>query len=164
MAEHAADHLSYWLQLKLEHKDLLGQIRHWDNLKVAMDETAIWVKDFTAAQLETNLLKSIPFARLFYSKDEFLYAKGSLLPSCRQPAFLWTPIARALPLSLPRLNHNFFEVGATYPVHLVPAAGEQAPVALLIDIAAANPYIQTAAAARLQHLQWVMLNESQALV
>jgi hypothetical protein len=79
MAEDTSNNLVYWLQLKLVHKEYLGAIRHWDNLKMATDKDHLWVKDFTAVQLDSAALKSIPFTALFYCKDDQLFLKGSLL-------------------------------------------------------------------------------------
>lgn len=164
MAEDPADDLVYWLEIGLVHKDFLGQIRHWDNLKMATEEQSIWVKDFTATQLEATDLKSVPFARLYYCKDNLLFPKGSRLPERKMPSFLWTPIARALPVFPPGLNHHFFGIEEQVKVQLVPGEEEQPACALLVDRTTAHEYIVNAPAARLMPLRWATVNERQALI
>jgi hypothetical protein len=163
VAEDIANHIVYWLQLKAHQKNYLGHIRHWDNLKMAVDAENIWVKDFTAAQLEATDLKCVPFAQLFYCKDNLLFPKGSLLPACKLPSLLWTPIERALPVELAGFNHNFFGIAQQQMIQLVPAVQEQKATILLTDINLANDYIINAPAIRLQPLQWTLINNKEVL-
>lgn len=163
MAEDITNHIVYWLQIKVQQKDYLGQIRHWDNLKMAIDADNIWVKDFTAAQLEAADLKCIPFTQLFYCKDNLLFPKGSLLPTGKLPSLLWTPIERALPVELAGFNYNFFGINQLQIIQLVPDGKEQKATILLTAINLANDYIVNAPAIRLQPLQWALINNKEAL-
>ena len=164
MAEDVADDIVYWMEIAMQHKDFLGQVRHWENVKIATDEGAIWLKDFTGWQLQHRLLQSIPFTRFYYCRDNLLFPKGSLLPSRKLPQLLWTPIERAFPLSLEGFNHNFFGVHQQQAIQLVPAEAAQPATVLLTNIVAANKYITTAPAIRLLHLQWVLINKEMALI
>lgn len=164
MEEDIANDLTYFLQLDLQHKAFLGQLRHWDNLKMATDEGIIWVKDLTAAQLGKVELKSVPFAHLFYAKDNLLFPIGSLLPSRKLPALLWTPVERALPIILQDFNHNLFDIDAQVPLRLLPSAEEQLASVLITGVAAAGSYIETAPAARLQRLKWTVINTEAILL
>jgi len=164
MAEDITNGLSWWLHLDIKHKNFLGQVRHWDNLKVAVDGDSVWVKDFTATQLESTALQRIPFMHLYYCKDNLLFPKGSLLPDRRQPSFLWTPIERALPVTLPGFNHNCFGVQQKQLIRLVPMEEEQVATVLLVDVNIAGTYIETAPAARLQRLHWTLVNDTTALL
>jgi hypothetical protein len=82
MAENFADYL---VKLSVEHKDFLGQIRHWDNLKLAVELTDIWIKNFTETQLNSAELLSIPFISIYVCKDNLIFPKGSLLPLKKMP-------------------------------------------------------------------------------
>ena len=164
MAENITDDITSWLELNIRHKDYLGQVRHWDNLKVATDAESIWVKDFTSTQLEAPELRSIPFASLYFCKDNLLFPKGNLLPSRKQPAFLWTPIERALPIQLNGFNHNFFRLHQQQLIELVHTEEEQNASVLLTDIDTADRYIINAPAVRLKPLQWTLVNNSEVLV
>ncbi|MGC4104123.1 hypothetical protein [Ferruginibacter sp.] len=164
MAEDTADDLIYWLKIDIEHKNYLGRLRHWDNLKMATDAQCVWVKDFTAQQLSSAELKSIPFAALYYCKEDKLFPKGSLLPERKLPVFLWTPVERALPVELQGYNHNFFGIHQQQPLRLVPCEEEQKATVLLTGIQTAHDYIVTAPSVRLKNLQWLLINNNEALI
>ena len=149
----------FFLKIHSEHKELLATIRSWDNLKVAFDSSYIWVKDFTLKQLESSELHQIPFAVLYELKENLLFVKGSLLPSQKLPSgLLWTPILRALPLELPSLNHNFFGIHEQVSLRIIASEAERQAFVLVTTFAAAETYINTAAAFRLEKLQWVVID------
>lgn len=164
MAENFADDLTWFLQLDVKHKDFLGPIRHWDHLKMAMDESNIWVKNFTLAQLEMVELKSVPFATLFYAKDNYLFPKGSLLPACKIPSLLWTPIDRALPIKLEGFNHNLFEIPGQVKMRLVPSEEQQHACAMLTDFQTAAYFIERAPDYRLKPLSWTIVGSNQVFI
>ncbi|MES2775514.1 MAG: hypothetical protein V4722_15165 [Bacteroidota bacterium] len=163
MAADAPNHIIL-LEIPLQHKELLGQLRHWSNLKIASGEDSIWVKDFTDLQLDSTELKAIPFTHLFEVKDNLLFLKGSLLPSKKLPPFLWTPIERALPVVMPPLNHNFFELPQKVPIRLEQVEIEQEASAMLVEIKDADLYMQSAPAVRLQPIEWIIIGGSLALM
>ena len=102
MGEDFENHL---IQIETVHKEYLGQIRHWDNLKIASETNYIWIKKFTELQLASAELKSIPFTKTFVCKDNLLFPKGSLLPFKKMPNLLWTPIERALRIETVSYTH-----------------------------------------------------------
>lgn len=164
MAADIEDDVMYLLQLHLQYKDFLAQIRHWDNLKMATADESIWVKDFTAAQLEKAELRSVPFAKLFYAKNNILFPLGSLLPAGKMPALLWTPVERALPVKPEGFNHNLFTLPPTAPLRLLPSSEEHQASVLVTSIDIAGNYIETAPAARLHRLQWTVINNTEVLL
>jgi hypothetical protein len=165
MAENASNDITYFLLLNEVHKADLGTIRVWSNLKVAFDEKHIWVKDFTPDQIHSIEVKSIPYKTIFYSKEAKLYLQNSLLPDRNIPAsLLWTAIDRALPVSLPDFNHNYFGVQEQIKIKIIPSEKEADACALLTTLDVLKSYIETAPAVRLQHIQWTILNKKNVLL
>ncbi len=165
MAKDAANNVTVILRVPLTHKDDLGSIRHWTNLKVAVAGDWCWVKDFTPAQQAAAELKILPFKTVFHLHGNQLFPEGSLLPLTNMPGgLLWTPVEKALPVTMPSLNHNFFGQEQSIAVRLLPAAQEHPPVALLAEMDALAGYIDTAPAIRLQSLAWVLLPPGRALL
>jgi MoxR-vWA-beta-propeller ternary system domain bpX2 len=164
MAENIADDLTYFLQLDVQNKDFLSPIRHWNNLKVGIEEGSIWVKNFTEKQLGMVELKSIPFATLYYSKDNYLFPAASLLPARKVPSLLWSPADRALPIKLEGFNHNLFEIPGQIKIRLVPSEDEQQACALLTDSHTAGCYIEKAPAFRLNPLSWAVIGNNQIFI
>lgn len=165
MAENAADELSYVLEIRREHRHYLAQIRHWQHLVVAEDAVCCRVTGFTPQQAESATVKSIPFARLFHLRNGWLFRLNGLVPEKELPASTeFVPIAKALSLTLPAFNHNYFGIQQRIPVQLVPGSGEQPACGMLVSVAALGSYLVTASAVRLRPLQWCLLNRSLALV
>ncbi len=151
----------FLLEIEIQHKDFLGSIRHWDNLKVGFDEQSIWIKDFTDQQLYLSELQQIPFKEIYEVKDNLLFIKGSLLPTKKMPSgLLWSPILRALPVGLPSLNHNYFGIDEQVKISVLPSEQEKEAHALLTDYATAKQYIESAPSVRLSPLQWTIINHN----
>lgn len=149
----------FFLKISSEHKELLATIRSWDNLKVAFDASYIWVKDFTPQQLDSSELHQIPFAVIYELKENLVFVRGSLLPSQKLPSgLLWTPILRALPLEVPSFNHNFFGINEKVSLKIIASEAEQEAFVLITTVEEAETYITTAAAIRLEKLQWVVVD------
>lgn len=163
MAENSSNHMIFWLELDLKYKSFLGQIRHWNNLKMAIDNQSIWIKDFSQTQLESTELKSIPFAKLYRCQDNLLFHKNSLLPARKMPAFLWTPIDRALPVELENYNHNFFGISEQQLIRLVASEEEKNATVHLVKITVADPFINTAPAVRLKSIRWARVGSQYAV-
>lgn len=161
MAENFTDHL---VQIESVHKEHLGQIRHWDNLKIATEGNYIWIKNFTEWQLSSAELLSIPFTKTFVNKDNLLFPKGSLLPFRKMPNLLWTPIERALSIELSNFNHNFFGIHQSLEIKLISTEPEQKATVLLVNIHTSNKYIVNASAIRLNPLKWVLIDNENALI
>ncbi|MFT3680427.1 MAG: hypothetical protein QM791_09160 [Ferruginibacter sp.] len=164
MAENTADHLIHLLEIDVAHKDFLSQVRHWDNLKMATADSSIWVKDFTADQLQHASLRSIPFTRLYYLKDNLLFPAGSLLPERKLPSLLWTPIERALPIVIDNIQHSLSQLPVSIKVKLIPVEEEQNVSILVTGMEMAGKYIETAPAVRLQPLEWTLLNNGRVFI
>jgi hypothetical protein len=163
MAENIAEDLVYFLEIEIVHEDFLGQIRHWDNLKMATDAHSIWLKNFTEDQLKSVELKSIPFVHIYVSTDNFLFPLGSLLPNKKVPNLLWTPINKALKVNFAGYNHNFFGLNQSVKIQLVPSETETKATALLINVNLANDYIISSASVRLKSLQWLLVDKINVL-
>lgn len=163
MAIDSANSVAYFLSLPLQHKDYLGAVRHWDNLKVGIEEDLIWVKDLTTVQVDSVEIKSIPHKTLYYSNGPFLCRQGSLLPDRALPSLLWTPIERGLPIELPAFNHHYFGLSEKVAIRLMPTDEEQEAYANLVSMEALQHYVETAPAVRLQKIQWVIVNEKALL-
>lgn len=164
MAENPADGLIWYLETDQIHQDHLGAIRHWGNLKVATDNGTVWIKDFTGEQIDSVAVKSIPFSKIYYQKDHLLFLRGHLLPVCKVPSLLWTPIERALPVVLPDENHNFFGIGSIIRPTLIPSVHERPAFALLTPISRLQQFMETTSSIRLRGLQWTVLDKELALI
>lgn len=163
MAENIANDLVHLLEINIKHKDFLGQIRHWDNLRLATNDQCIWIKDFTDTQLESVVLKSIPFTCLYECRENLLFPKGSLLPKMKMPNLLWTPMEKALPVKLDNYNYNYFGVQQKYAIKLMESTIEQKATVLLVDKFQANDYIINASKIRLQCIKWIAIGSNEAL-
>jgi len=151
----------YFLEIKKEHKDFLGSIRHWDNLKTAFETDIIWIKDFSLEQINAAEIQQIPYKKVYELKEHLLFEKNSLLPSKKLPSgLLWTPILRALPFSLPKFNHNYFGIDQKLQISIKPSEAIKEAYALLVDYNELKLYIETAPKFRLEPLQWVVLDKS----
>ena len=163
MAADTADHITRYMLLQLAHKEQLGSIRHWSNLKLGFEAGHIWIKDLTAEQLQSKEIRSIPFKQLFYQNGTQLFPEGSMLPAMPVPALLWTPAQRALPLSLPALNRLKIQPGSIIP-RLCTSAKECEAWALICDLELLARYALQAPPLRLHHLQWTILGSRKALI
>lgn len=147
-------------EIDKSHKQLLGSIRHWENVKIAFTDTAIWLKDFSLEQINMADLQQIPHLVSYEVRDNLLFLSGSLLPTKKVPsALLWSPIRRALPVELPGLNHNFFGINEKVAVQIVKSETEKEASAVLTSIATAKEYIATAPEVRLKNLEWTVLED-----
>lgn len=164
MAKDSSNGISFFLSVAREHKDDLGAIRHWANLKIAFEEDLVWVKDFTVAQTEALEVKTIPYKELYYTAAGKLFKWGSQLPHRNVPAVLWTPIERGLSIRLPAFNHNYFGISDKAAIRLAPSDKEQDAYGLLTTLALLKTYIETAPAIRLQHLHWALVDNDKAII
>ena len=151
----------YFLEISKKHIDFLGAIRDWENIKVAFESESVWVKDFHPEQLNTTEIQQIPFHIIYELKENLLFKKGSLLPVKKLPSgLLWSPIMRAVPVSLPKFNHNYFGIDQKLEIHLKPSEIENEAYALLTDFEELKAYIETAPDFRLKPLKWVVVEKN----
>lgn len=150
----------YFLEINKKHIDFLGAVRDWENLKVAFESEAVWVKDFHPEQLNTTEIQQIPFHIIYELKENLLFKKGSLLPVKKLPSgLLWSPILRAIPVTLPKFNHNYFGINQKIELHLKPSEIENEAYALLADYNELKAYIEKAPDFRLKPLHWVVVEK-----
>lgn len=164
MAENSPNSIGWLLELPREHSDWLAGIRHWRHLKVATEGDSIWVNGFSESEIASTAIKSIPAKKIWHQMDHQLFPQGSRLPFRQAPVLLWTPIGRGLPLALPDENHNFFGIKEETIVRLVRTEIVHPAVAILAPVEALRAFIENAAAVRLKHLQWVMIDETSAFI
>ncbi len=164
MGENSENGITYYLRVKKTNEDDLANIRPWTDLKVGFDEEYVWVKGFNYLQINSLEVKSMPSKTLYYTKAGKLYLQGSLLPDRNVPSLVWTRIDRALPVELPRLNHNFFELEEQISTKLIPSEKEMKAVAILTTMDALRAYVESAPAVRLKPLQWTIVNGDWALI
>ena len=164
MEEYAANNIDYLLALEDVYKNHLSAIRHWNNIKVATEGETVWVKNIDFAQLNAVEIQSIPCKRIFYERNGKLFPINSQLPYRTVPSLLWTPIERAIPVSLPSFNHNFFGLHEKITIKLVPAQVEVRAQAMIADLNALLQYVDSAPAIRLKSISWAILNNDKALL
>lgn len=164
MGENSENGIRYFLRVKKTHKDDLANIRPWTDLKVGFEEEYVWVKGFNYLQINLLEVKSIPSKTVYYTKEGKLYLQGSLLPDRNMPSLVWTRMDRALPVELPRLNHNFFDLEEKISTKLIPSEKEMKAVAMLTTMDALRAYVEAAPAVRLKPLQWTIINGDWALI
>lgn len=164
MAENVAGGVTYYLAVDNAMKDSLTYIRHWQNLKLGNEDNTIWVKGFDDNQVNSIPVKSLPAKTIYYEKAGKLFLLNSLLPERNVPAVLWTPIDRALSVTLPSFNHNYFGVIEKIKFALVPQHTEAAAVAMITDINTLRAYVEDAPGIRLERIRWCIFNFNQALL
>lgn len=163
MAENSSDGVTWYLEIPTRHKEVLGAIRHWDNLKVGVDGETTWVKDFNSSQIESVTVKILPFKEVYYSRGPKLFPYGSGLPVKNIPSLLWSPIDRLLQVTLTGFNHNYFGVQEKIDISVVRSNVEREAVALLVAADDLLKYLETAAVARVQNIDWVMMGDKALL-
>jgi hypothetical protein len=159
MAYNFGNNINYYLSMPSQHRELLFQIRKWNNLKILEDNNTIWVKDFTYEQINSIEVKSLPHKKMFYENQNQLYLLESLLPDCNLPDGLWTNIDWVLKIELPSQNFNYFEKEEKLDIRLKPSFEEKEESALLVnlnDFILELPYISSA---RLLPLKWSIIGE-----
>lgn len=157
MAQDSSDGVTWFISIPSEHIDVLGSIRHWENLKMAVDGQTVWVKDFTTTQIESAEVKIIPYKEVFYSRGPKLFPHGSGLPGGTVPSLLWSPIERGIQVQLPAFNHNYFGVQEKVETRIVRVEREEEPVAMLIGLSSLKEYLSSAPAVRSEKLQWTVV-------
>jgi len=164
MGKNSSRGVDYYLRIKKEYQDDLTNIRPWTDLKLGFDEEHVWVKGFNHQQINSLEVKSMPYKTVYYGKNGELFFKNSLLPDRIIPSLIWTSIARALPVELPHLNHNYFDIERKISTKLIPSEKEAKAVAILTKIDTLRAYITSAPDVRLKPLKWVIVNGDSVLI
>ncbi len=164
MAENSSNSINYYLVIRREDEAEVASIRHWKNLKVAFEKDYIWITNFELVQIDSVVVKSIPYKLIYYSKDGKLYLKNSLLPEQNEPNMLWTPIERAFPLRIYSYNHNYFGIEERIPIKLVQDENIKEARVMLSDTKALKEYIEVSAEVRVKKLEWTVVNNNKVLI
>lgn len=151
----------YYVELEKSHLDYLAPIRHWDNLKLAFEGERVFIKDFTAVQINDTVLLQIPHIIVYELKEQLLFRKDKLVPSKKLPsALLWMPILNALPIDLPNYNMNYFGIHDKIDIKIVKSNVEQEAFGLITKIEEIKEYIEALPKVRLQNLKWIIIEDS----
>ncbi|MCD0455697.1 hypothetical protein LPB85_09650 [Chryseobacterium sp. LC2016-27] len=161
MAEDSSNSIkTFWAELPKADEDLLGAIRDWKNVQIAMDEEIIWLKGFTDEQAASSEIQQLSNFILYELRDGLLFRKEALVPSKKmRTALLWTPIDKALKLTFPISNNNFFGINEKVEVKLKSSEEEQPAMALLCSISEIKEVIITTPKFKLEKLSWIIIND-----
>ena len=161
MAEDSSNGIkTFWAELPKADEDLLGAIRDWKNVKIAIDEEVIWLKGFTNEQAASSEIQQLPNFILYELRDGLLFRKDALVPSKKmRTALLWTPIDKALKLTFPISNNNFFGIDEKIEAKLKPSEEEQPAMALLCSISEIKEAITAIPKFKLEKLDWIVIND-----
>ncbi|MPT31135.1 MAG: hypothetical protein E2600_05620 [Chryseobacterium sp.] len=155
----------YWMELPRADEGFLGSIRDWGNIQVALDEEVIWLKGFTDEQVVSSEIQQLPNFLFYELREGLLFRKDALVPSKRvRTALLWTPIDKALKLTFPISNNNFFGIDKKIEIKLKVSEEEQPAVALLSPIAEIKDIIVTLPKFKLEKLDWIVINDKALFV
>lgn len=161
MAEDSSNSIkTFWAELPKADEDFLGAIRDWKNVQIAIDEEIIWLKGFTDEQAASSDIQQLPNFILYELRDGLLFRKDALVPSKKmRTALLWTPIDKALKLTFPISNNNFFGIEDKVDVKLKSSEEEQPAMALLCSISEIKEVIITTPKFKLEKLDWIVIND-----
>jgi len=97
---------------------------------------------------------------LYELRDGLLFRKDALVPSKKmRTALLWTPIDKALKLTFPISNNNFFGINEKIEAKLKSSEEEQPAMALLCSISEIKEVIITTPKFKLEKLDWIVIND-----
>lgn len=159
MAEDSSKHIKeFWAELPRADEDFLGSIRDWRNVQIAVDDDTIWLKDFTEEQAVSSEIHQLPDFVLYELRDGLLFRKGALVPSKKmRTALLWIPIDKALKLTLPVSNNNYFGISEKVQIRLVENDEEKPVIGLLCNIADIKESMAAIPKFKLEKIEWVVI-------
>ncbi|MBL7706523.1 MAG: hypothetical protein JNM21_13340 [Taibaiella sp.] len=166
MANDAAIRLNdYRAELPYEAIDLLGSIRGWSNIQVAIEEDKVWIKGFTEEQVNAPEIKQLPGLVVYVFRDGLLFLRNALVPSQRmRTALLWSPVEKALQLSWPDFNHNYFGIHEKVTARLIRKEEEQPAFALCAKMKTIKNTIVNTPAFKLAPLKWTVVGENALVI
>ncbi|MBD3904905.1 hypothetical protein NAL32_09210 [Chryseobacterium sp. Ch-15] len=166
MAEDSSNSIkTFWAELPKADEDFLGAIRDWKNVQIAIDEEIVWLKGFTDEQVNSADIQQLPNFILYELRDGLLFRKDTLVPSKKmRTALLWTPIDKALKLTFPISNNNFFGIDEKFDIKLKPSEEEQPAIALLCSISDIKEAIIKIPKFKLEKLDWIVMNDKALLL
>lgn len=150
----------FWAEIPKIDEDFLGSIRDWKNVQIASEDDVIWLKGFTDEQAVSSEIQQLPNFLLYESREGLLFRKDALVPTKKvRTALLWTPIDKALKLTFPISNNNFFGIDEKIEVKLKPIEEEQPAYALLSSISEIKESIISLPKFKLEKLDWIVIND-----
>ncbi|MGH1520004.1 hypothetical protein [Chryseobacterium sp. JK1] len=161
MAENPSKHIKeFWAELPRSGEDYLGSIRDWKNIQIALDDETIWLKGFTEEQSESSEIHQLPDFVLYELRENLLFRKDALVPSKKmRTALLWVSIDKALKLTLPISNNNYFGIHEKVQINLTESHEEQPVIALLSSIADIKESMVAIPKFKLEKIRWVIIGE-----
>lgn len=101
-------------------------------VQIAVEDETLWLKGFTDEQAVAPEIQQLPDFILYELRDGLLFRKDALVPSRKvRTALLWSPIDKALRLTFPVSNNNYFGIDEKIHVALTESPEEQPVIALL---------------------------------
>lgn len=150
----------FWAEIPRADEDVLGSIRDWKNVHIALEEDVVWLKGFTDEQAVSSEIQQLPNFMLYELRDGLLFRKDALVPSKKmRTALLWTPIDKALRLTFPKSNNNFFRIDEKIEVKLKPSEEEHPTTALLCSIKKIREIIIALPKFKLEKLDWIVIDD-----
>ena len=159
MESNARDGVKYFLKLPNRFQDNIAAIYNWQHLLVGNEGGVIWIHGFSLEEINKVEVKSIPSIQRFYSQKGKLFPLGHALPVRNEPALLWTPIQRAIPIDLPKKNHNYFGLESKIKIAVTKSNAEQPASVLRIKTIDLQKHLETISSLRLRPLQWTLMGE-----
>ncbi|MDP9961880.1 hypothetical protein [Chryseobacterium lathyri] len=161
MAENSSNCIKeFWAELPRANEDFLGAIRDWKNVQIAVDDETVWLKGFTEEQAISAEIQQLPDFILYELREGLLFRKNALVPSRKmRTALLWSPIDKALRLTFPASNNNYFGISEKVKVRLTPGNEEHPVVALLSAITEIKENIPGQLKFKLEKLEWTVIND-----
>lgn len=150
----------FWAELPRANEDFLGAIRDWKNVQIAIDDDMVWLKGFTEEQAVSADIQQLPDCILYELRDGLLFKKEALVPSKKmRTALLWSPIDKALRLTFPASNNNYFGISEKVEVRLKPGDEEHPAVALLSTITEIKDSIPAQPNFKLENIEWTVIGD-----
>ncbi|RQO41672.1 hypothetical protein DBR39_03390 [Chryseobacterium sp. KBW03] len=161
MAEDPSKRLKeFWAELPRPDEDFLGSIRDWKNIQIAVEEETIWLRGFTDEQAAAPEIQQLPDFILYELRDGLLFRKEAWVPSKKmRTALLWIPIDKALQLTFPPSNQNYFGIQEQVQVRVKESNEEQPVVALLSNIVDIKESITALPRFKLEKIKWTVLGD-----
>ncbi|MGR3854599.1 hypothetical protein [Chryseobacterium indologenes] len=161
MAEDSSKRLKeFRAELPRSDEDFLGSIRDWKNILIAMDGDTVWLKGFTDEQAAAPELQQLPDFILYELRDGLLFRKEALVPSKKmRTALLWISIDKALQLSFPPSNQNYFGIHEQVRIQLKESNEEHPVIALLSNIADIKESIAALPKFKLEKIKWTVMGD-----
>ncbi|MEE6127552.1 hypothetical protein V2E39_09170 [Chryseobacterium arthrosphaerae] len=161
MAENPSKHIKeFWAELPRADEDFLGSIRDWKNVQIAMEDETLWLKGFTDEQTVAPEIQQLPDFILYELRDGLLFRKDALVPSRKmRTALLWTPIDKALRLTFPVSNNNYFGIDGKIHVALTESLEEQPVIALLSPLSEIRESMAAIPKFKLEKIQWTVIGD-----